>query len=119
MSRIRRALIVPYVPVGAVVYFGIAALLVLTATACYRRATPAQIPASMSDVYAQLQAKCGDDRQTLMRSLEVNAKRVRDQKGMDMSADLLAMVLNNQLPPAQRQTTCVPDIEALPSQIMR
>ena len=99
-------------------YLRTAALLVLAVSACHHQAPPARMPASMSEVYAQLEAKCGDDRQTLVRLIEANARRVRALKGMEMSADLFAMVLNNQLPQGERLQTCGPVIEALPQQIM-
>jgi hypothetical protein len=101
-------------------YLRNAALLVLTLSACHQQSSSsARAPAAMSEVYAQLDAKCGDDRQTLVRLIDANARRVRSLKGMEMSAELFAVVLNNRLQRGERLQTCGPVIEALPQEIMR
>lgn len=94
-------------------------MVALSLAGCRQPSTAGQLPASMGEVYAQLDAKCGEDRQTLARLIEVGAARVESMQGMEMSPYLLAVVLNHRIPQGRQLEHCAPVIESLAQEIMR
>jgi hypothetical protein len=89
--------------------FAVLALL----AACHQNPSPAVNRQTMSDVYAQLDAKCGEDPNTLARLID------REAGTAELSAELFAVVVNNSLEAGTYRESCASVIGSLSRSIVR